>query len=83
MMAITRITRAAVRRVLSLAGRFAKRPGGARGPAVLTKPAVDHGRFQNEAADCTGVDGRPLASILTPGEAEAGVRPGDHRFLAR
>ena len=57
--------------------------GGARDSASLSLGVVEHGRSNSAAANCTGFDGRPLASILTPGEAEASVRPGDHRFVGR
>ncbi len=70
-------------RALGLVGLVPARTGGARGSASDPSSLTDHERFKFPAADCTGIDGRPLASLLTPGEAEAGLRPGDHRFVGR
>ena len=72
-----------LRRALGVVGPIRVGTGGARDPNLSSLGGTDHGRSNPAAADCTGVDGRPLASILTPGEVEAGLRPGDHRFLAR
>ncbi len=71
------------RRVLGIVG---PRPEGPAAPVVgpvILSSLTDHGRLFPAAADCTGIDGRPLALILTPGEMAAGLRPGDHRFVGR
>ena len=71
-----------LRRVLGTVGLSSPREaGGARGPDGAASSPSGHGRLNSAAANCTGFDGRPLASILTPGEAEAGLRPGDHLFV--